>query len=220
MNPDTLHPMAGLKHTVLLKPLIEQSDVHNVFAGDYSYYSEFGDASGFLENNVLYNFGISGASLHIGKFCALANGVQFIMPDANHATKGVSTFPFAVFGERWSQQLPLKEYPFKKYPDTVIGNDVWLGYEVTIMPGVNIGHGAIIGAKSVVATDIPAYSVAVGNPAKVVKMRFNEQYQKLLLRLAWWDWDIAIIEKAMPLLVQGSATELLAFATEQGLINE
>ncbi|WP_085319509.1 CatB-related O-acetyltransferase [Vibrio harveyi] len=218
MKSENLFPIKDFKNTVFLKPLIAESEVTNVHAGDFSYYSDFKDPTQFLTKNVLYNFGISGNSLHIGKFCAFANGVQFIMPDANHATSGITTYPFAVFGERWAEVIPLSEYPFKTYKDTVIGNDVWLGYDVTVMPGVSIGHGAVIGAKSVVSTDIPPYSIAVGNPAKVVKTRFSESDQEVLLQLAWWDWEVELIEKAMPILVKGDIPKVLEFAKQNGLV--
>ncbi|WP_394245312.1 CatB-related O-acetyltransferase [Vibrio astriarenae] len=114
--------------------------------------------------------------------------------------------------------MPLSDYPFKQYIDTVVSNDVWLGYDVTIMPGVTVGHGLIIGAKSVVSSDIPPCSIAVGNPAKVVKIRFDEEAVELLLSLSWWDWDIALIEKAMPILVSGDASSLRMFAKQNQLI--
>ena len=218
MEPNHIFPIKDFKNTVFLKPLIADSDVTNVHAGEYSYYSDFEDPTKFLTKNVLYNFGISGSSIYIGKFCAFANGVQFIMPDANHVTSGITTYPFAVFGEKWAETLPLSDYPFKKYKDTVIGNDVWLGYDVTIMPGVNIGHGSIVGAKSVVSTDIPPYSIAVGNPAKVVKTRFNETEQKMLIELAWWDWEVELIEQAMPILVKGDIPKLMEFVEQNGLV--
>ncbi|MGL6259862.1 CatB-related O-acetyltransferase [Vibrio sp. WXL103] len=218
MEPDHIFPIKDFNNTVFLKPLIAQSDVTNVHVGEYSYYSDFEDPTNFLTKNVLYNFGISGNALHIGKFCAFASGVQFIMPDANHATAGITTYPFAVFGERWAETLPLAEYPFKKYRDTIIGNDVWLGYDVTVMPGVSIGHGSIIGSKSVVSKDIPPYSIAVGNPAKVVKARFNDADRENLLALAWWDWEIELIERAMPILVKGDIPRLLEFAQTNGLV--
>ncbi len=217
MKPSTKFPISGFKNTVFLKPLIAESDVTNVHVGDYSYYSDFNDPTEFLSKNVLYNFGISGNALHIGKFCALASDIKFIMPDANHAMDGVTTYPFAVFGDKWSEILPLSEYPFKSHKDTRLGNDIWIGYDVTIMPGVNIGDGAIIGAKSVVATDIPPYSIAVGNPAKVTKYRYSEEERKILLDLAWWNWDIETIEMAMPILVKGDVSQLLAFSEEKGL---
>lgn len=219
MDPTKLYPIENFDNTVLLKPLVEASDVNNVSVGEYSYYSDFNDPSKFLENNVLYNFGFSGARLIIGKFCAFAHGVKFIMPDANHATQGVSTFPFAIFGGEWAQVLPLTEYPFKKYSDTVVGNDVWLGYDVTVMPGVHIGNGAIVGSKAVVSSDIPAYSIAAGNPAKVVKMRFSDEEREVLEQLAWWYWPLAHIEAAIPLLVTHGVSQLKAYARENGLFN-
>lgn len=218
MDPSKLYPLQGFTNTLLLKPLIEQSEVNNVFAGEYSYYSDFNDPSKFLTDNVLYNYGFSGAALYIGKFCALAHGVKFIMPDANHATSGVSTFPFAIFGGKWAEPMPITDYPFKQSKDTVLGNDVWLGMEVTVMPGVSIGDGAIVGSKSVVASDIPAYAIAVGNPAKVVKHRYNEKEKQLLLVLCWWDWPVDLIELAIPTLVKGDLQVLLKFAQSKQLV--
>ncbi|MBY5920540.1 CatB-related O-acetyltransferase [Ferrimonas balearica] len=218
MNPNTLYPIENVDNTVLLKPLIAQSGVTNVFVGDYSYYSDFEDPTRFLDNNVLYNFGFSGASLHIGKFCAIAHGVKFIMPDANHATAGISTFPFAVFGGKWAEAKPITDYPFKKIKDTVIGHDVWLGFEVTVMPGVSIGNGAIIGSKSVVSRDIPPYAIAVGNPARVFRARFSEEEQATLEALAWWDWSENHLVAAIPLLVSGRVSNLLAYADRNGLV--
>lgn len=217
MNPNTLYPLKDFRNTVLLKPLIDASAVSNVHAGEYSYYSDFEDPTGFLENNVLYNYGFSDTSLHIGKFCAFAHGVRFIMADANHATQGVSSYPFAIFGGEWAEAMPLADYPFKQYRDIEIGHDVWLGLEVTVMPGVRIGNGAIIGSKSVVSSDIPAYAVAVGNPAKVVRQRFNDEDIALLEQLCWWDWPQAHIEAAIPLLVTGQPQALWQYAQQHGL---
>lgn len=217
MDSNKLYPIDGFENTLLLKPLIAASEVTNVTAGDYSYYSDFNDPSQFLSDNVLYNFGFSGTSLHIGKFCAFAHGVKFIMADANHATAGVTSFPFAIFGGKWAEQLAITDYPFKQYGDTLIGNDVWLGMNVTVMPGVNIGDGAIVGTQSVVASDIPPYSIAVGNPAKVVKQRYNQQDRQTLLELCWWDWEVALIELAMPILVKGDVAQLRQFAKQHDL---
>ncbi|MBK1876210.1 CatB-related O-acetyltransferase [Pelagicoccus mobilis] len=215
MNPEKIYPIDGFKNTVLLKPLIEASDVSNVFAGEYSYYSNFNDPTQFLTESVLYNFGISKTSLRIGKFCAFAHGVKFVMADANHSTSGITSFPFAVFGEKWAESLPLSEYPFKKYKDIVIGNDVWLGMDVTIMPGVSIGHGSIVGAQSVVASDVPPYSIVAGNPARVIRDRYSADEKEALLDLQWWNWEIEKIELAMPTLVKGNVSELIKFAQEQ-----
>lgn len=128
-----------------------------------------------------------GDKLIIGKFCAIGKGVEFIMNGANHRMCSVSTYPFNIMGGGWEKSTPPTcDLPLKG--DTIVGNDVWIGQNVTIMPGVHIGDGAIIGANSVVATDIPAYSIAVGNPCKVKKMRFDVKLVEYLLSLKWWDW--------------------------------
>ncbi|MBD5782414.1 CatB-related O-acetyltransferase [Pelagicoccus sp. NFK12] len=217
MNPNALYPIDGFTNTLLLKPLIADSDVSNVSAGDYSYYSNFDDPTKFLTESVLYNFGLSQTSLNIGKFCAIAHGAKFIMADANHATSGISTFPFAVFGGEWAEHLPITEYPFKAYKDIEIGDDVWIGMNATILPGVTIGSGSIIGANAVVSSDIPPYSIAVGNPAKVVKRRYAEEEIDFLLRLAWWNWSDDVLESAIPTLVKGNVKEIATFAKKHDL---
>ncbi|CZF83254.1 Streptogramin A acetyltransferase [Grimontia celer] len=219
MNSDKLYPIEGFTNTLLLKPLIAQSDVRNVEVGEFSYYSDFEDPTKFLENNVLYNFGFSGTSLRIGKYSAIAHGTKFIMADANHATQGVTTFPFAVFGGKWAEAKPLTDYPFKQYKDIVVGNDVWLGFEVTVMPGVTIGNGAIIGAKSVVASDVPAYAVAAGNPAKVIRQRFTDTEIEKLEVMRWWDWPQEHIEKAIPMLVEGGVETVWDYAVSHSLVS-
>ena len=121
----------------------------------------------------------------------------------NHRMDGVTTYPFYVIGGDWGSAIaPVKdELPLKG--DTVVGNDVWIGQHVTIMPGVHIGDGAIIGANSVVASDIPPYAVAVGNPCRVVRMRFDDEFIAFLLQLKWWDWDIEKIERNFKALSSG-----------------
>lgn len=80
-----------------------------------------------------------------------------------------------------------EELPYKG--DTIIGNDVWIGYKALIMPGVKIGNSAVISSRSVVTSDVPAYSVVVGNTAKVIKKRFSDELISELEKLAWWDWQ-------------------------------
>ncbi|NLR93836.1 CatB-related O-acetyltransferase [Flammeovirga sp. SR4] len=218
MNPNNLYPVENFKNTIFLKPLIEKSEVENIHVGEYSYYSDFKDPTKFLEENVLYNFGFSGTSLHIGKFCAFADGVKIIMADANHATEGITTFPFAIFGGKWSDELPITDYPFKKYDDIVIGNDVWLGKSVTVLPGVKIGNGAIVGSHAVVAKDIPPYSIAVGNPAKVIKQRFSEEKIAILEQLNWWDWPVKHIDQNITSLVKGDMDTIIDYAKKNHLM--
>lgn len=157
----------------------------NIIVGDYTYYDDVNDPTGFEKNNVLYNWPDFGDKLIIGKFCTIASGTKFIMGPANHRIDSVTTYPFNVFGGVWEQNTPphLSQLPFKG--DTIIGNDVWIGRECMIMPGVKIGDGAMIATRSVVIKDVPPYTVAGGNPAKTIKKRFDDEMIELLLKLKW-----------------------------------
>ena len=161
----------------------------NISVGDYTYYDDSVAPTGFATNKVLFTSPEFGDKLTIGKFCSIASGTRFIMGPANHRISSVTTYPFHVFGGEWEKNTPshLSQLPFKG--DIVIGNDVWIGRESVIMPGVKIGDGAIIAAYSVVVKDVPPYGVAGGNPAKLIKKRFDDELIKLLLRVKWWDFS-------------------------------
>ena len=169
----------------------------NIIVGDYSYYDDPVDPEGF-ERNVLYNYGSD--RLVIGKFCAIATNVKFIMNGANHKLDGISTYPFPIFGQGWEAAMDkLMELPSRG--DTIIGNDVWIGYEALIMPGVKIGDGVVIAARSVVVSDIPPYVVAGGNPARPIKQRFSDSEVAQLLSIQWWDWDIDKITRNIDIIM-------------------
>lgn len=172
----------------------------NIIVGDYTYYDDADDPTVFEKNNVLFNYPEFGDRLIIGKFCAIACGTKFIMGPANHRLCSVTTYPFHVFGGLWSEQTPehLSQLPFKG--DTVIGNDVWIGRESVILPGVKIGDGAIVAAYSVVSKDVPPYTVVGGNPARFIKKRFDDDLTTLLLDLKWWDLDAQELVQILPLL--------------------
>ncbi|MCI9375880.1 MAG: CatB-related O-acetyltransferase [Oscillibacter sp.] len=195
-NPNTVFPNA-YKTSCFLKNVIHSP---NITVGDYTYYDDPEDPAGFERNNVLFNYPEFGDRLIIGKFCAIASGVKFIMGPANHRISSVTTYPFHVFGGVWAERTPphMEQLPFKG--DTVIGNDVWIGRESVILPGVEIGDGAIIAAYSVVAKNVPAYSVAGGNPARTIKSRFDEELTELLLRFRWWDLPAEDLADTLPLL--------------------
>ena len=159
----------------------------NIIVGDYTYYDDFETVENF-EKNVKYLFDFIGDKLIIGKFCMIASDVTFIMNGANHLSESISTYPFAIFGGDWTKAMDGKSYPTKG--DTTVGNDVWIGYGATIMPGVTIGDGAIIAAKSVVVKDVEPYTIVGGNPAMEIRKRFSESKIKELLELQWWDWPI------------------------------
>ena len=159
-----------------------------IIVGDYTYYDDDEDVYNF-EKNVRYHYDFMGDKLIIGKFCMIASGVTFIMNGANHKMDGITTFPFNVFGEDWAIVTPtLEELPYKG--DTVIGNDVWIGAEATIMPGIKVGDGSIIATKSMVTKDVEPYSIVGGNPAKQIRKRFSDDTIKELLKMKWWDWEI------------------------------
>jgi virginiamycin A acetyltransferase len=181
-HPIPLHPRVGF-----LKPLV---DAPNIEIGDFTYYDDPDGPDKFVERCVLHHYPFIGDRLVIGKFCAIAEGTRFIMNGANHAMSGFSTYPFNIFGHGWEEGFDVATWEKENRGDTVIGNDVWIGMEAIIMPGVSIGHGAIVAAKSVVTHDVPPYAIVAGNAAKIVKMRFNEGAVARLLRLAWWDWPI------------------------------
>ena len=208
-SPQTTHPMAGFPQVCFIKNTVTNP---NIIIGDYTYYDDPDDSENF-ERNVLYHYPFIGDRLIIGKFCALARGVKFIMNGANHKMSGISTYPFAIFGNGWEAAMPQPgELPFKG--DTVIGNDVWIGYDCLIMPGVRIGDGAIIAARSVVTTNVPAYSVVGGNPARRIKERFAPTVVDRLVALAWWDWPIEKITRHLATIVAGDVDALLACAED------
>jgi virginiamycin A acetyltransferase len=195
-DPKNLHPMEGFPQICYIKNAIKNP---NIIIGDYTYYDDPEDSENF-ERNVLYHYPFTGDKLIIGKFCAIATGVQFIMNGANHKISGISTYPFQIFGNGWDRVMPApEEFPFKG--DTIIGNDVWIGYQSTLMPGVKIGDGAIIAAKSVVTKDVEPYSIVGGNPAQLIRKRFDEETIQLLLEIAWWDWDIEKITRNLEKII-------------------
>ena len=177
-------PLDNYNRLCFLKNIVKNP---NIVVGDYTYYDDFEDVENF-EKNVKYLFDFIGDKLIIGKFCMIASDVTFIMNGANHLSKAISTYPFAIFGGDWGDAMDGKSYPTKG--DTKIGNDVWIGYGATIMPGVTVGDGAIIAAKSVVVRDVEPYSVVGGNPTKEIRKRFSESKIAELLELSWWDWPV------------------------------
>ena len=188
-NKHIQFPLATYDRLCFLKNIIKNP---NIIVGDYTYYDDFEDVMNF-EKNVKYHFDFTGDKLIIGKFCMIASNVTFIMNGANHLTDAITTYPFAIFGNGWENSMEGKTYPSKG--NIVVGNDVWIGYNATVMAGVNIGDGAIIGTNSVVTKDVEPYSIVGGNPAKLIKRRFSEEEINDLLEIKWWDWEIEKITR-------------------------
>ena len=192
-DPTTMYPLGDIDRLVFLKTVISSPLIE---VGDFTYYDDPKGPEGF-EQNVLYHFPFIGDRLVIGRFCQIAAETKFIMNGGNHRMDGFTTFPFLIFGGDWANQAG-DETDFAGRGDTIIGNDVWIGYDALIMPGTVIGDGAIIAARSVVTKDVPPYAVVAGNPAKVVRMRFDEATVDALLSVRWWDWDIETITAHIP----------------------
>ena len=187
-----IHPLKSRDESVVyVKPTVIANP--NIIVGEYTYF----DGQNF-QRHVTHHYDSIGDKLIIGKFCQIGRGVEFIMNGANHQMNSVSTYPFYIFNG-WKQDPPKKEdLPYKG--DTIIGNDVWIGQNVTFLPGVHVGDGCIIGANAVVASDIPPYSVVAGNPARVIRKRFDDEMIELLERLEWWNLTANQIQKIIPVL--------------------
>lgn len=189
-NPNTIHPIAGYDKEIYVKPTIKNK---NIIVGDFTYI-----ADSEFESHVTHHYEFNNDKLIIGKFCQIASGVEFVMNGANHQMNAVSTFPFYTL-EGWEQVPPTQnDLPIKG--DTIIGNDVWIGQNATIMPGVHIGDGAIIGANSVVGSDIEPYTIVVGNPARAIRKRFDDELIGIMENLKWWDKNVEEINNLIPLL--------------------
>lgn len=170
----------------------------NIIVGDYSYYDDNIDGPESFEKHVTHHYDFMGDKLIIGKFCAIARGTEFVMNGANHMLDCMSTYPFEIIDEFKGLSRPFGMRGNRG--DTVVGNDVWIGQDATILPGIHIGDGAIIGANSVVTKDVPPYSVVAGNPAVIKKYRFDDETIKLLLELKWWDKPIEEIKRIIPII--------------------
>jgi virginiamycin A acetyltransferase len=183
-NKNTIFPLGNYERLCFLKNIIKNP---NIIVGDYTYYDDFENVHNF-EKNVKYHFDFIGDKLIIGKFCMIASNVTFIMNGANHLTQSISSYPFAVFGEDWKNAMEGKNYPSKG--DTIIGNDVWIGFNATIMSGVTIGDGVIIASNATVTKNVAPFTIVGGNPAKEIKKRFSKEQIETLLKQQWWNWPI------------------------------
>lgn len=210
-DPNAVHPNVAVPSVCFIKNVVTRK---NISIGDYTYYDDPDGAEDF-EAHVTHHYEFLGDRLVIGKFCAIARGITFIMNGANHRMNSVTTYPFNIMGHGWEKCTPtLEDLPFKG--DTVVGNDVWIGQDVTVMPGVHIGDGAIIAAESVVTRDIPPYHVAGGNPCRVIRKRFDDALIDYLLALKWWDWDAEKIFCNLEALCSGDLEQIRTVTEPDG----
>lgn len=206
MMENKIYPRSHDKQIVYLKNVISKP---NIVVGDYTIYNDFvNDPRDFEKNNVLYHYPINGDKLIIGKFCSIACGAKFMFTSGNHTLKSLSNYTFPVFFDEWN--LPASEIAtaWDNKGDIIIGNDVWIGYEAVIMPGVQIGDGAIIGTRAVVTKDVEPYTIVGGVPAKPIRKRFDEATVEKLLKLEWWNWGKEKIQANLSLIRNGKIDEL------------
>lgn len=193
-DPNVIYPVEGFDTITYVKPTIKNP---NIIVGDFTYFSDTD-----FEKHVTHHYEFYGDKLIIGKFCQIGKGVEFVMNGANHQMNAISTFPFYIL-EGWSQEIPqLCDMPIKG--DTIVGNDVWIGQNVTILAGVTIGDGTIIGTNSTVGSNVEPYSIVVGNPAKMIRKRFDNELIELMLQFKWWDKEIEEINALIPLLTDSN----------------
>ncbi|CAM0117742.1 CatB-related O-acetyltransferase [Rhabdochlamydiaceae symbiont of Dictyostelium giganteum] len=200
------------KGNVFLKPMIGNDQI---VIGDFTYaHVDCLESDQIVKEIIPYGFGDQ--KLLIGKFCSIGWGVKFLSPYANHQMDAITTYPFwHIFSEEsliepWALAAQHKG-------NTEVGNDVWIGREALIMPGVKIGDGAIIAARSTVCQDVKPYEIVGGNPSKGIKFRFSEEKIASLLNIKWWDWDIRLIKEHYPLLMQGDIKSLEKIAQDISL---
>ncbi len=212
-SPETLYPVKlasarDHKGTVFLAPATK--DHPRMEVGEYTYVSAHQPPKDWAQHIAPYLYPFSPEMLRIGKFCQIADGVVFITASANHRYDGFSSFPFGIFdgGLLGTPAMP------EPGPDTCVGHDVWLGQGVKVCPGAVIGNGVIVAAGAVVAGQVPDYAIVGGNPARIIRMRFDELTIAALNRLAWWDWPIAHI-RAHEAAIVGADLDLLERAADQ-----
>jgi virginiamycin A acetyltransferase len=148
-----------------------------------------------------------GATLQIGDFCSIAENVTILL-GGNHSIDWISSYPFGVIFDEVKDKS--YQHPAKSKGDVIIGNDVWLGMNATILSGVTIGDGAVVAACAVVTKNVEPYTIVGGNPAKPLKKRFQDEEIAKLLEVQWWNWDISKIEANIQLISSHDISGFLA----------
>ena len=206
MNTKTF-PRTNDYQTIYLNTIINNP---NIIVGDYTIYNDFvNDPTQFEKNNVLYHYPINQDRLIIGKFCSIACGAKFLFNSANHALRSLSNYTFPLFFEEWGLNKKNVASAWDNKGDIIIGNDVWIGYEAVIMPGVHIGDGAVIAARAVVTKDVPPYTIVGGTPARKIRMRFEEETIAKLQQIQWWNWPVEKIRRSLPYIMEGTVDRLI-----------
>lgn len=166
-------------------------------------YAKYKIGKGSYGKPKIHNFD-DGTTLVIGNYCSIASNVTILLGGEHHSD-WLTTYPFFTLAEE-AKNLSIDK---KSKGDVIIGNDVWIGLNSTILSGVKIGDGAIIGAGSVVTKDVPNYAICAGNPARLIKYRFDSDSIEKLNKIAWWNWDEERIIKNYPNLLSNNLTKFI-----------
>jgi len=205
--PTKLYPRTGDSQTIYLKNAVQDP---NIEIGEFTIYNDFvHDPRDFRKNNVLYHYPVNGDRLIIGKFCSIACGAKFLMTSGSHTLSSLSTYTFPIFYEEWDHGMAVTE-AWERRGNIIVGNDVWIGYEAVILSGVTIGDGAVIGARAVVAKDVPPYTIVGGVPARPIRRRFPDETIEALLKLKWWDWPLEKLSANLHRIQSGDLEGLLS----------
>lgn len=196
----------------------------HIVAGDYSYYSGYYHGRPFEDCVMYLDAGDDQAhkdatdKLIIGKFCSIATGVKFMMGGTQgHNYEWIANYPLDFLDDDFDGYQNVAPKAHKRKGDTIIGNDVWIGAEAMIMPGIQIADGAVIGARSLVTKHVGAYEIWGGNPAKLIKKRFSDTDIEKLLQIKWWNWDLPQIKANLDLIRSSNVDGLFEI---NGGINE
>lgn len=187
----------------------DSPDVQNFLYTKKHFRSDYMDVGDYTYGMPHLQYPWPGVKLIMGKFCAMAVNVRFYL-GGNHNTDAVSTYPFPLLMSDYPKAASIP-HPASK-GNIVVGNDVWFGENAIILSGVTIGDGAVIGLGSVVTKDVPPYSIVAGNPARVRKMRFDDDVIAELLRIKWWDWPIERIKEHADLIAGSDPWKLIEVA--------
>lgn len=191
-DPRARFPIPGDLSTVFLANVVTSPFIE---VGDFTYYHDPVDPEQFEQSCFLHHYPPHNDRLIIGKFCAIATGVRFFMSGANHRTDIFSSYPFDEMAPAWEIGFDPKHHVPASRGDTIIGHDVWIGDRATILPGVRVGNGAVVATSTVVTKDVPAFGIVAGNPARLIRLRFDEATIIRLQRISWWDWPIERITR-------------------------
>lgn len=194
------------RQTVYLNRAVHSPQIQ---VGDYTFYNDWErNPAQFEKNNVLYQYPVNGDRLIIGKYCSIACGAKFLFTSGNHAQRSLANYPFPIFADAWGLDWADVAQAWDNKGDTVIGSDVWIGYEAVVLQGVTIGDGAIVGARAVVTRDVPPYAVVGGVPARELRRRFPPETVEALLALRWWDWPAEKVRRHVQDIMQGNLERL------------